>query len=221
MGNKHTERQMLDALQRRYSTVNPGNGPRYAIAEHVKNGAGFNANRQADMIVMDLWPGDSRGSSLALIGHEVKCSRADWLNELKAPEKAWAFKRYMHYWYLVVADRDIVKPGELPDDWGLIVLLDNGSLRAAKKAPRLEPDPLPYTMLAPMMRAANLVGKSQGRADVVKHVPDRPCGNGCGAQIKLRADGKWEHIETATTSCVWPEGNWKRGYRPGTWRARP
>lgn len=214
-----TEREMLNALRVRYGRTNHGNGPRYAIAEHVKNGAGFDANRQADMIVMDLWPGDHLGSRLSLIGHEVKCSRRDWLTELKDPTKAEAFKRYCHQWYLVVADVSIVRPGELPEGWGLIALGSAGVLRASKKAPRLMPEPLPYTMLAPLLRAANLTGQSQGRADVVPLVPASPCYH-CAAMLRLRADGKWEHVETGTTTCTFPAHDYRSHYR-ATYKGRP
>lgn len=47
-----------------------------------------------------------------LIGHEVKVSRADWLHELKQPEKAEAWKRFCHEWYLVVSDAAIVREGD-------------------------------------------------------------------------------------------------------------
>lgn len=217
-----TERHMLDALRVRYGQTNPGNGPRYAIAEHVKNGAGFNANRQADMIVMDLWPG-YRNEKLALIGHEVKCSRADWLTELRDPTKAEAFKRYMHEWYLVVSDSAFVQPGELPDDWGLIVLQSNGTLRAKKKAPRLSPEPLPYTLLAPLLRAANRVGQSVGRQEVLPYVGGRPCSN-CRSEIRLRADGKWQHVESGKTRCEFDPADYRARYANETgyrWEGRP
>lgn len=210
MANAHTERDMLNALRVRYNQTNPGNGPRYAIAEHVKNAAGFDARRQADMIVMDLWPGH-RGQNLALIGHEVKCSRSDWLTELKDPGKAETFKRYMHHWYLVVSDAAIVRPEELPVDWGLIVRLDSGMLRAKKKAPRLIPEPLPYMMLAPLLRAANIAGRYDGRQEAIAYVAPRPCSR-CGSDIQLRADGKWEHVESAKTRCTFPEGHYLKPY---------
>lgn len=212
MKNTVTERQMLDALRVRYSQTNPGNGPHYAIAEHVKSSAGFDARRQADMLVMDLWPGDSEGSRLALIGHEVKCSRADWLTELKDPTKAETFKRFCHQWYLVVSDASFVKPGELPAGWGLIVRLANGTLRIKTPAPRLVPEPMPFTMLAPLMRATQFTGRSQGRAEVVKYVPERSCGQGCGADIRLRPDGKWEHVESGKTKCVFVDEAWRNHY---------
>lgn len=206
------EREILDLLRSRYSQVNPGNGPRYAIAEHVKSSAGFDARRQADMIVMDLWPGDARGSRLELIGHEVKCSRADWLTEMRDPDKAEAFKRYCHRWYLVAADSSIVKPGELPDGWGLIVRGDTGALRARVKAPLLTPEPLPYTVLAPLLRATQNVGRSQGREEFIEYVPLKPCLD-CGGLARPRPDGKWQHVDSGLVACTFPEGDWRRGYR--------
>ncbi|MGV7669122.1 hypothetical protein PJN91_17265 [Mycobacterium kansasii] len=51
---KVTERQMLDYLHKRYTQTNPGNGPRYACAEHVKDAAGFFHNRVADFIAAKM-----------------------------------------------------------------------------------------------------------------------------------------------------------------------
>jgi hypothetical protein len=58
-----TERAMLDLLHRRYS-FDGGNGARYACAEHVRNGAGFDATRTADFVAMDPWP-----SKVCTCGH--------------------------------------------------------------------------------------------------------------------------------------------------------
>lgn len=161
-GIKFTERRMLDHLANRYGQLNPGNGPRYAYAEHVKNAAGFDAPRCADFIAIDLWPG---GHGCELHGHEVKVSRSDWLHELKQPDKAEAFKRYMDRWWLVVPDASIVKPGELPEGWGILSLvrnkwpgrglpdLDGHKLRAKVQAPKLTPEPMPREMLATLMRS--------------------------------------------------------------------
>jgi len=144
-----TERQVLDMLRLRYNRV-AGNGERYAIAEHVRSHAGFDARRTADCIVMDLWP----SKHLALHGHEVKVSRSDWLTELRDPEKAEAFRPYMDYWWLVVSDAGIVRDGELPDGWGLLAPWGGGRLlRVVKQARRLTPQPMPKTMMAAMLRA--------------------------------------------------------------------
>jgi hypothetical protein len=145
--NAFTERQVLDLLHDRYNPLGHGNGPRYVCAEHVRSHAGFDPRRTADMIVQDLWP--SKG--LQLIGHEVKVSRSDWLTELKAPEKAYEFRRYVHRWWLVVPDREIVRD-DLPDGWGLMAL-SGETLRVVRAAPRLTPEPMPPTMQAAMLRA--------------------------------------------------------------------
>ena len=149
------ERIMLDRLRERYS-ADPGNGSRYVYAEHVRSKLGFAdrsaALRTADFIAADKWP-----SSMALHGHEVKVSRSDWLVELRDPDKAEAFRRYMHYWWLVVPRADIVRD-DLPEGWGLMVL-SNGRLRVKKSAPRLDPEPLPLDMAISFAYAAAKTAK--------------------------------------------------------------
>jgi len=144
-----TERDMLNLLGKRYSVVSQGESIRYTYAEHVRSCAGFFARRTADFIAMDLWP----SSGLPLHGFEVKCSRSDWLTELRDPSKADEFKRYMDRWWLVISDRAFVKPGELPVGWGLMALDKNGALRVVHHAPLLKPDPMPRTMFAALLRA--------------------------------------------------------------------
>lgn len=150
-----TEREMLTCLLHRYSTVRAGTtADRWVRAEHVRSRLeSYGAKRIADFIAADKYPGMPYGSTMALHGHEVKVSRADWLSELRDPEKSEAFKRYMHHWWLVVSDRSIVKAGELPDGWGLMVKSGRG-LRAVVKAPRLAPEPMPTDFTICLMSAA-------------------------------------------------------------------
>lgn len=142
-----TERKVLNALCVRYGQ-HYGNGRRWAVAEHVRSHAGFDARRTADLITMDLWP--SKG--LELHGHEVKVSRADWLTELRDPTKADEFRKYMHRWWLVVPDVAIVRD-DLPPEWGLMVVNGGTGARIVVQAPRLDPAPVPPTMLASLLRA--------------------------------------------------------------------
>ncbi|MGH6979153.1 MAG: hypothetical protein ACRED4_07665 [Brevundimonas sp.] len=144
---KWTERMVLDLLLQRYA-VSGGNGPRYAFAEHVRSQVGHDAPRTADFIAMSLWASDG----MALHGHEVKVSRADWLTELRDPTKAAAFQPYMHHWWLVVSDKSIVRD-DLPDDWGLMAPRSDGRLAVARRAPRRDPEPLPATLTACILRA--------------------------------------------------------------------
>jgi hypothetical protein len=123
-----SERTLLDALHRRYGVVQYG-ARRYAVAEHVPSKP-FGPLRIADFVAMDLWA----SGKFQLAGHEVKVSRSDWLAELRDPWKAAEFTPYMHRWWVVVPSGGIVRPAELPEQWGLMVM--RGSrLRAEKRAP--------------------------------------------------------------------------------------
>lgn len=113
---KVTEGEMLGLLRQRH-TEKAGNGDAWAFVTHVRSAAGFDAKRTIDGLAMALWP--SRG--LELIGYEVKCSRSDWQRELKNPAKAEEFCSKLDRFYVAVADDKIVREGELPPTWGLIV----------------------------------------------------------------------------------------------------
>lgn len=104
------------ALLRNYYLNDRRNGDEYAFLPHVRNKAGQDASRTLDLLTVGLWP--SRG--LPFIGHEIKCSRGDWLTELKTPAKADVFHGVIDAMYLVVADPKMVQLHELPPTWGLM-----------------------------------------------------------------------------------------------------
>jgi|SRR6185503_7074314 len=149
---KATEMEMTRYLTRFHDGSN-GNGPRYVVADHVRNRNGFGATRTADFMVVDTW------QSLAVHGFEVKVDRRDWLKETRQPEKSEAFKQYCHYWWLVVPDEGLVRGDELPKDWGLMAIrgahqgFTVDKLVVVKAAPKLEPLPMPWTMTVPLLRA--------------------------------------------------------------------
>jgi hypothetical protein len=148
---RETERTMLDRLNVRYAKHN-GNGIRYTRAEHVKVSAGHDTRRICDYMAIDLWTGLGANRGPYLHGHEVKVSRADWHAERRDPEKAEAFARYCDYWWLVVSDRAIVRDGELPDGWGLMIA-HGRSVRVVTPAKRRHPEPLPRDVQATLTRA--------------------------------------------------------------------
>lgn len=162
-----TEAEVTDALHVRYGQVH-GNGRRYAVAAGVRSSAGFDARRTADFVAMDLWP--SKG--LALHGHEIKVSRSDWLRELKEPEKAAEFIPWMNYWWLVASSPRIVRDGELPEGWGLMVMR-GGLLTTAVRAPRRDAKPLTPSRLAALLRAAGQTSayleRRQAERDYARH----------------------------------------------------
>lgn len=143
---KWTARDLERALQSRYP------GPAYVFLPQVASGTGGRAARTADAIVMSVWP--SRG--LELIGFEIKISRSDWLTEFKRPEKAEAIAQYCDRWYMVCAAPDIIRDGELPPAWGLMVPRPNGrGLVVVKEAPmRTDVTAMTRTFLAAVLRNA-------------------------------------------------------------------
>lgn len=105
------------------------------------------ANNIADVMVLGAW----RSSGNLLEGFEVKVSRSDWMNEVKDPNKCLATKRYCDRWWLVIADKDMVKDGELPEDWEMMSVVD-GALKIIKKAPILSPIPMSHDFVASLLR---------------------------------------------------------------------
>lgn len=156
-----SEDELTRRLRARYKEVS-GNGSAWAFIPQVRNAAAFDASRTIDALAMSLWP--SRG--LTIYAHEIKSQRSDWLRELKKPEKAEAFAQLVDRFYIVVGASDIVRPGELPETWGLMVPRGQ-TLRVEVEAPLLHPSrargELPpafsRSFLAALLRAATYVGE--------------------------------------------------------------
>ncbi|SIC52306.1 Uncharacterised protein [Mycobacteroides abscessus subsp. abscessus] len=152
-----TERDMLDLLLARYTAIRRATiADRWVRAEHVSSTLGHHrpgVSRIVDFVVADKYPGTPYGSALAFHGHEVKVTRSDWRTELRDLSKSEAWRRYMHFWWLVVPDAAIVRDGELPDGWGLLVK-SGGGLRAKVRAARQEPEPMPADMCIALMTAS-------------------------------------------------------------------
>lgn len=106
---------LLALLQRHY--IKPGlNMPGGVFLPEVGQNGGWGAGSRCDAI----YAGFTSSSGRILIGHELKVSRSDWLNELNKPGKADAWADECHEWWLVVNDPAIVRDGELPASWGLM-----------------------------------------------------------------------------------------------------
>ena len=140
---KPTSDELYDLLKLKYPV------PSWALLPQVANGTGFRAYRWADGVALCCYP----SLGLELHGFEIKVSRSDFLNELKDGEKSNAVFQYCDRWYLVVADKDIVKEGELPPTWGMLYP-KGGRLYAAPKAPKLKPKPLQKEFVASVLRNA-------------------------------------------------------------------
>lgn len=139
------ERALFERLQVRYAA------PEWALLNQVSNGTGYRANRWIDALAMNLYP--SRG--LAIHGFEMKASRSDWLRELKDPAKAEEINSHCNFWWVVAADKDVVRDGELPLGWGLLVP-HGKSLQAVIPAVAKPTGPtLPRSFVAAVLRRAH------------------------------------------------------------------
>lgn len=119
--------------------------PEWAFMEEVAPATG-GGTRYADAVAVHLWA--SRGHEV--VGYEVKVSRSDWLRELKQPEKAEPVMRYCDRWF-VVTEKDCVRPGELPINWGHMERRGTRLVQVVP-APRLTPEPLTRAFFASLMR---------------------------------------------------------------------
>jgi hypothetical protein len=143
------EADIITLLRRRYGQHYTGNGgnPRYVCASHVRDRLW--AARTADFLAMEC----SEMHGNAIHGHEIKCSRSDWLRELGQPEKAEAFRRYCDYWWLVAAERSVVADlSELPDGWGLLYVRGSRLVGARPPTRNADVQPMPRGMIASFIR---------------------------------------------------------------------
>lgn len=147
---KKKDRPIFNTGQIRYALRQKYPKGEYALLEEVGNATGFRCNRHADAVVMSLWP--SRG--LMITGFEIKASRSDWKKELESPEKSDVIYGYCDYWVLAVGDEEIVKEGELPLGWGLMVPNKNGGLHMQVQPNKIENKPLDRSFVGAMLRRA-------------------------------------------------------------------
>lgn len=217
-----TEAELTHRIAAKYAEK-AGNGNAYAFIPQVRNAAGFDAKRTIDAYVMALWP--SRG--LTLTAFEIKSSRSDWTRELHKPEKAETFCRLADFFYLVVGDKAIVQPGELPETWGLMVPHGKG-LRVEVEAPALrdlsgKPRPLPpafgRSFLAALLRAATYVAAAtpediQAAADRAREA-EREHHERTDTRYRERAERAEESIRAFQQAAgVSLGGNWHGSHDP-------
>lgn len=103
---------------------------------------------------LDFWTIAAYASnSYRAVVYEVKATRSDFLNELKHPGKREAAEDSAHEcWF--AAPVGIIKPEEVPENWGLMVLSEGMRFRRVKHARQREAGPLPHYLTAAVARAA-------------------------------------------------------------------
>ncbi|OGG65157.1 hypothetical protein A2Z56_02600 [Candidatus Kaiserbacteria bacterium RIFCSPHIGHO2_12_45_16] len=105
------------------------------------------ANRIADAMAFNMFG----STGYEILGFEIKVSRSDWLSELKHMSKSNELMEYCDKWFLVVSDPDIVKEGELPKNWGLLVLKGDKLVMKVRPTPQ-KTAPIPLHFMASILR---------------------------------------------------------------------
>lgn len=138
-----TATEIKAALHKRFNPSQNGReGEGFICIEEARSGAGFRGNNGAcDFLAINTW--ESRG--MTIVGHEIKCSYADWRKELALPDKAEQFSRFCHLWWVVApADLATKIEHEVPANWGLVSVGDKGRLTDKIKPKRnVNPEPVP------------------------------------------------------------------------------
>lgn len=128
-----TELEIIDLLRTKHQP------PEWLFVDHVKNAAGFGARRALDALAFNTF--GSRG--YAFVGYEVKCSRSDFLRELKDPEKSEAVGMFCDRFSIVASHSCLAAPEEMPLGWGLYVVNSKGTGLLTKKKPAERPHVMP------------------------------------------------------------------------------
>lgn len=129
-----TAKEMVELLRGHYIAPSKPAGGYFAPELTAPN-----SSRRADLIWLPL-TSQERGR---IVGHEVKVSRADVVQELADPTKADAWARYCSQWWLVVADPSLVDGLTIPDRWGIMAPPSGRrrrSMTIVRPAPELRPD---------------------------------------------------------------------------------
>lgn len=138
---KVTAKDMEKYLAERYC-----DSRQWVFLTQVRNSTG-GASRIADAMAFNMYG----STGYEILGFEIKVSRSDFLNELKDMSKSDEIMSYCDKWYLVVPDAGIVKDGELPKNWGLLVLKD-GKLTQKVRAIATRKEPMPDYFIASILR---------------------------------------------------------------------
>lgn len=135
-------RALQDLIRRRYPS------PLWLTLLEVKNDPRL-AGRRADAIAVST---DSR-AGVEIHGFEIKVSRADWLREVRMPQKSRDFSEYCDRWWLVAPSQKIIRMSEVPSGWG--VLIPRGErLVSLREAPQHPGKPVERPFLAALLRRA-------------------------------------------------------------------
>lgn len=117
---KMTSHRVCELLHQRHQP------PQFACWTEMRGGTGYSGyirhphdsaiDQRIDFFAINTWP-----SQAGCIAYEIKVDRGDWLRELKQPRKRLFAERVAHECYFA-APWGIIRPDEVPEGWGLIVV---------------------------------------------------------------------------------------------------
>lgn len=146
---KITAKDMENHLANKYC-----DSRQWVFLPQVRSSTG-SADRVADGMAFNMYG----STGYEILGFEIKVSRSDWLSELKDMSKSDEIMSYCDKWFLVVPDASIVQEGELPKNWGLLVLKD-GKLVQKVRPVIQHTVPMPLHFIASVLRrSGDEVGK--------------------------------------------------------------
>lgn len=160
-----TSAQIVKLLRERYKSPETSFN-KSVVLEEVANGTGGHQSRWIDVAVFDMWP--SKGLNRSAF--EIKVSRADFINELRQPEKHQWCKECFHYFWFV-APKDVIQEPELPTNAGWMYPAGN-RLCIKRHAVRNDNPRLDDKLLAAFMRAAGKSIDSAYRVAAVSALAD-------------------------------------------------
>ena len=111
---------ILEALSKYYAA------PEWSILTEFQPEPGYSGStRRADAVVVNCWPSGKFGH--AILGFEIKVSRADFLNDVKDPSKFKdTYKHCDKAFY--AAPKGMIHWSELPPNTGLFEVGPNGEI---------------------------------------------------------------------------------------------
>ncbi len=142
---KYTAEDMEEVLSDRYC-----DSLQWVFLTQVRSSTG-SANRIADAMAFNMYG----STGYEILGFEIKVSRSDFLSELKDMSKSDEIMGYCDKWYLVVPDSKIVQDGELPKNWGLLVLNDGKLVQKVRAIPK-KPETMPLSFIASILRRSGV-----------------------------------------------------------------
>jgi hypothetical protein len=129
---KRTAKEMLGLLDAHYAPP-PSKPPGGRLLTEIQ---APHSTRRADALYMPITT-HGRGT---IVGHEVKVSRADVIQELRDPHKADSWLQFCTRWWLVVSDPAFIEGLDVPDSWGVMAPPTKGRfMTIVQKAPTLTP----------------------------------------------------------------------------------